>query len=587
MIPQHLQSERKTSRSFSFSFSSLSRSWYGVIGFMVIVFLFFLPILRLVWLSISSEEAISLTIYEEVLSDSATWKTVQNTLIITIMSTIIALILGVIFAWIMAYVNIRGKKWIQLFIFLPFIIPSYITTLAWVQFLGSNGPIQYVFERLSIEAPDNNLYSIEGIIFMLGISHFPLVYLLSVTIFRKIPSELQDAAKIGGATNGTIFRKIILPMSLPGIAGGGLLAFLSNLDNFGIPAFLGIPANIRVLSTYIYEQVIGYGPSAFARASVLSVLLGVIAILGTIVQWVIVRKSKVNETTKLNMEPSFFLSNRHRLIVEFLLWGFIFVTSFIPFLTMGATSFIKAYGLPLKWEHLSLKNYQFLLFEDEKVMNAIGNSILLGIATLLCCLLIGTAIAYMRYKNSSLIIRLTEVIVTIPYALPGTVFALSIILMWLQPIPGWQPGIYGTTWILLIAYITRFTILQVRGSMAAFSQLDPSMEEAAQMSGARMWTKWRKILLPLLLPSVMGGALLVFLTALTELTVSSLLWSSGSETIGVVIFSYEQGGFSTYSTAFSSIIVLAIIVAGILYMIVNNMWEKRVIKKNDTTSRNQ
>ena len=156
--------------------------------------------------------------------------------------------------------------------------------------------------------------------------------------------------------------------------------------------------------------------------------------------------------------------------------------------------------------------------------------------------------------------------------------------MWLQPIPSWQPGIYGAIWILLIAYVTRFTVLQVRGSAAAFSQLDPTMEEAAQVSGAGMWVKWRKILLPLLLPGITGGAILVFLTSLTELTVSSLLWSSGAETIGVVIFSYEQGGFSTYSTAFSSMIVLAIILVGILYMIVNKLWEKRVIRKDDTTS---
>ena len=584
MIPQHLQPKRKTSRSFSFSFSSLFRSWYGLIGFLLIVFLFLLPIIRLVWLSISSEDGISLAMYREVLSDFVTWKTVQNTLIITVGSTIIALVIGVLFAWIMAYVNIRGKKWIGLFIFMPFIIPSYITTLAWVQFLGNNGPIQYIFELLSIKAPELNLYSIEGIIFMLGITHFPLVYMLSVSIFRKIPRELQDAAKVGGASNSTILRKIVIPMALPGIAGGGLLAFLSNLDNFGIPAFLGIPANIRVLSTYIYEQVIGYGPSAFARASVLSVLLGIIAIIGTIVQWVIVRKSKVNETSKIDMEPRYYLSRGKRLVLEIFLWGFILLTSLIPFITMGATSFIKAYGLPLRWENLSLKNYKFLLFEDAKVMNAIGNSLFLAFATLLCCLIVGTVIAYIRYKKPSFFIRITEVMVTIPYALPGTVFALSIILMWLQPIPGWQPGIYGTIWILLIAYVTRFTVLQVRGSAAAFSQLDPTMEEAAQVSGAGMWIKWRKILLPLLLPGITGGAILVFLTSLTELTVSSLLWSSGAETIGVVIFSYEQGGFSTYSTAFSSMIVLAIILAGILYMIVNKLWEKRVIRKDDTTS---
>ena len=227
---------------------------------------------------------------------------------------------------------------------------------------------------------------------------------------------------------------------------------------------------------------------------------------------------------------------------------------------MASTSFIKAYGLPFTWENLSFKNYRFLLFEDAKTLNAVGNSLALALATLICCLLLGTAIAYCRFKRPSLFMRLTEIIVTIPYALPGTVFALCMILMWLQPIPGWQPGVYGTVWILLIAYITRFTILQMRGSLAAFSQMDPSMEEAAQTAGAGLFVKWRKILLPLLLPGVMGGAMLVFLTALTELTVSSLLWSSGSETIGVVIFSYEQAGFSTYSTAFSSMIVLAIII---------------------------
>lgn len=584
MIPQQQPLERKTRIAYSFSFSSLFRSWYGLVGFVLIVFLFLLPVWRLLWLSVSSEGGISFASYQEVLTEKSTWKTVENTLVITVFSTLLALIVGVGFAWIMAYVNVRGKNWIQLFVFLPFIIPSYITTLAWVQFLGINGPVHYLLDRFSLEAPFLNLYSIEGIIFVLGLSNFPLVYLLSVNVFRKIPRELLDAAKVGGASNGTIFLKILVPMALPGIAGGGLLAFLSNLDNFGIPAFLGIPANIRVLSTYIYEQVIGYGPSAFAKAAVLSVLLGVIAIIGTMVQWFIVRKSKVSETTKSDMQPRYFLSKGLRLTVECLLWGFLLMISLVPFLTMACTSFIKAYGLPFIWKNLSLKNYYFLLFEDAKTLNAVGNSITLASATMVGCLLLGTVMAYLRFKRSSLFIRLTEILVTIPYALPGTVFALCMILMWLQPIPGWQPGVYGTVWILFIAYMTRFTVVQMRGSLTAFSQMDPSMEEAAQTAGADWFVKWRNILLPLLLPGVMGGALLVFLTALTELTVSSLLWSSGSETIGVVIFSYEQAGFSTYSTAFSSMIVLAILTVGILFIVVEKIWKKQVMKNDDTIS---
>ncbi|EOR22541.1 ABC-type Fe3+ transport system, permease component [Niallia nealsonii AAU1] len=571
----HLQrSERKTEALLPFSFSHFSRNWWGVPGFLLLIFVFLLPVCRLVWLSLSSSEGVGLQLYQEVLLEKATWKTIQNTIVITISSTLLALVLGVGLAFVMAYLNIRAKKWLQLLIFLPFLIPSYVATLAWVQFFGGNGPIQFLFNK-SI-----NLYSTGGIIFVLGLSHYPLVYLMSVEVLRRIPRELKDAASTSGASGRVVFRKVIFPMALPGIASGGILAFLSNIDNFGIPAFLGIPANIRVLSTYIYEQIIGYGPSAFSRAAVLSVIMGVIALIGTLVQWAIIRKSNVSETAARDMEPRYFLSRGWRNLAELVLWIFLLLTTLVPLIVMASTSFIKAYGLSLSWENLSLKNYMYLLFEDAKTGAAIGNSITLALATMLICMVIGTAIAYLRFKKPSLFVKASEIIVTIPYALPGTVFALAIILMWLQPLPGVQPGIYGTIWILLIAYITRFTVLQMRGSLTAFSQIDPTMEEAARISGARAVAKWRSILFPLLMPGVLSGAALVFLTALTELTVSSLLWSSGSETIGVVIFSFEQAGYTTYSTAFSTLIVGAVLIMGIMFVLLEKIWKQKVIKSD-------
>lgn len=571
----HVQrSERKTEALFPFSFSYFTRNWWGIPGFLLLTFVFLLPVCRLVWLSISNGEEVGLKLYQEVLLEKATWRTIQNTIIITITSTLLALVLGVGLAFTMAYLNIRAKKWLQLLIFLPFLIPSYISTLAWVQFFGGNGPIQFLFNE------SVNLYSMGGIIFVLGLSHYPLVYLMSVEVFRRIPRELKYAASTSGASGGAVFRKVIFPMALPGIASGGILAFLSNIDNFGIPAFLGIPANIRVLSTYIYEQIIGYGPSAFSRAAVLSVILGVIALIGTVVQWAIIRKSNVSETTARDTEPRYYLTRGFRNVAESALWIFLLLTTLVPLIVMASTSFIRAYGLSLSWENLSLKNYRYLLFEDAKTGSAIGNSVTLGLATMLICMVIGTAIAYLRFKKPSFFVKASEIIVTIPYALPGTVFALAIILMWLQPLPGVQPGIYGTLWILLIAYITRFTVLQMRGSLTAFSQIDPSMEEAARTSGAMAFVKWRSILFPLLMPGVLSGAALVFLTALTELTVSSLLWSSGSETIGVVIFSFEQAGYTTYSTAFSTLIVTAVLTMGIMFVLFEKVWKKRVMKSD-------
>ncbi|SLL37081.1 binding-protein-dependent transport system inner membrane protein [Mycobacteroides abscessus subsp. abscessus] len=571
----HVQSsERKTEALSPFSFSYFTRNWWGVPGFLLLIFVFLLPVCRLVWLSVSNGEEVGLMLYQEVLLEKATWRTIQNTIIITISSTVLSLVIGVGLAFTMAYVNIRAKKWLQLLIFLPFLIPSYISTLAWVQFFGGNGPIQFLFNE------SVNLYSMGGIIFVLGLSHYPLVYLMSVEVFRRIPRELKYAANTSGASGGVVFRKVIFPMALPGIASGGILAFLSNIDNFGIPAFLGIPANIRVLSTYIYEQIIGYGPSAFSRAAILSVILGVIALIGTVVQWAIIRKSNVSETTARDTEPRYYLTRGWRNVAESALWIFLLLTTLVPLIVMASTSFIRAYGLSLSWENLSLKNYRYLLFEDAKTGSAIGNSVTLALATMLICMVIGTVIAYLRFKKPSFFVKASEIIVTIPYALPGTVFALAIILMWLQPLPGVQPGVYGTIWILLIAYITRFTVLQMRGSLTAFSQIDPSMEEAARTSGARAYVKWKSILFPLLMPGVLSGAALVFLTALTELTVSSLLWSSGSETIGVVIFSFEQAGYSTYSTAFSTLIVTAVLTMGILFVLFEKIWKKRVMKSD-------
>lgn len=551
--------------------------WWFFIGVVFVVIFFVLPICRLVFLSFSSEGGFSLGNYTSVLKDRTTWKTIENTLYVVGGSSIIAIVLGVITAWVVAYTNIRQKKLIQLFIFLPFIIPSYITTLAWTQFMSKNGFFAHLLSLLPGSVEPLNMYSLQGIILVMGFSHYPLVYLLTVGVLRKIPRDLEYAARVSGSSKWQSFQKITLPLALPGIASGGFLAFIASLDNFGIPAFLGIPGNIRVLSTYIYEQIVGLGPNSFERAATLSVILGVIALTGTSIQWLLLKKTKHMETAVEDKEPRFLFSNRTRFTIELLLWSFLLVTTMVPLLSMLSASLIKAYGLPFALENISLKNYQFVLFENQKAITSLKNSANLAIFTAVVCLVIGTGIAYVRTKKPSMISKGLEMIIGIPYALPGTVLALAMIFAWMEPIPGWNPGIYGTITILFIAYVTRFLILQVRGSITAFMQVDPSIEEAARVSGSNGFYKWQQILIPLIFPGVISGALLVFLTALTELTVSSLLWSSGSETIGLVIFNFEQAGYSTYSTAFSSIIVLFILLAIMMVAVLQKVWDRRML----------
>ena len=157
------------------------------------------------------------------------------------------------------------------------------------------------------------------------------------------------------------------------------------------------------------------------------------------------------------------------------------------------------------------------------------------------------------------------------------------IFTWINPIPrvDWNPGIYGSAMIMYIAYFTRFLLLQVRGSITAFQQVDIEIEEAAQVNGSKAMVKWRKILIPLILPGVLSGTVLVFLTALTELTVSALLYSSTSETIGVSILSFQQSGYSLYANAFSTLIVLTIIVVYLILFTVQ-FFIKRKVKSDDS-----
>ena len=555
-----------------------SPSFLKALLFFLVILVFFVPVVRLIFLSFQSESGLSLDHYYEVLHNPVTWKALSNTFIIVTGATGISVVLGLVTAWVVAYTNIKHKKFLQVFIFLPFVIPSYITTLAWTQFMGINGPIAKILNILPGNLEPINLYSLTGIILVMGLSHYPLVYLLTVGVLRKIPRELAMAANVSGSSRFTAFRKVTMPLALPGIASGGLLAFLASLDNFGIPAFLGIPANIRVLSTYIYEQIIGFGPSAFAKGATLSVILGLFAIIGTLIQWLLLRRSKQFETSREDKEPRVILSKKRRVIIEGVLWVFLLVTSIVPLLSMASTSLIRAYGLDFTLQNLSLKHYKFILFSSSKAQDAIQNSLQLAVVVTFIGLFVGTFIAYIRVRRPTLFNKTIEVIIGIPYALPGTVLALAMIFTWLEPIPGWNPGIYGSILILYIAYFTRFLILQIRGSVTSLLQIDVSMEHAARTSGATAYHKWRKILIPLILPGLLSGAFLVFLTALTELTVSSLLWSSGSETIGLVIYNFEQAGYTTNSTAFSTIIVLLILIGFSVIYLLQKLWERKVLQ---------
>ncbi|MGH3099010.1 MAG: ABC transporter permease [Streptosporangiales bacterium] len=551
-----------------------SSRWLRVLVIVVLLWFFLVPVARLVWLSFSTESGWGLANYGHVLAKDATWVAVKNTLYVSLVSTALAVVLGVAAAWLIAYTDVRGKRAMQPLMVLPFILPPYVVTLAWAESFDTGGVGGRFLALLGTQA-EVNFYSLNGISFVLGLIHYPIVYLLTVGVLQRIPREMEQAARAHGAGRLTALRKVTLVAALPGIAGGALLAFLTALDNFGVPAFLGIPAGITVLSTEIYQQIVGFGPSAFYRAAALSVLLGAIAVLGTVVQMLVVRRSRASELSHVDRTPRVHL-RLARPFVEIATWCVLVGTLAVPVASIVLSSLSTALGVEVTLQTATLDNFRELVLDSDDMRGAMLTSGKLGISAMVICIIVGTLIAYLRVRRPSVFTKVLDSAVALPYALPGIVMALAIIFAWVEPLPGWYPGIYGTWVIILVGYVTRFTFYQVRSSAASLAQLDPAVEEAARASGAGPVTVWRRIIVPLIAAGIAAGAVLVLLKAMSELTVSSILYSAGAKTVGVVIFSFQQAGYANLATAASTLVLVAYAVVGLALLVARALWRRRV-----------
>ena len=221
-----------------------------------------------------------------------------------------------------------------------------------------------------------------------------------------------------------------------------------------------------------------------------------------------------------------------------------------------ATSSSMRVTVPLTWTTATLANYAFVLFDHDAARRALVNSFGLSATAAIVIVLIAVPLAYFLVWRRTRLLRLIHLALEMPYALPGVVLAIAAILLFLKPLPIVGVSLYNTIWIILFCYLARFMVLGLRPVISGYYQIDRTLEEASQIAGARLPRRLRTIVFPLVAPAATAGALLIFLTAFNELTVSALLWSSGSETLGVVFFSFQQGGDSTYAAALGALTVV-------------------------------
>ena len=401
-----------------------------------------------------------------------------------------ATIIGVLVAWLLARTDIPYKRFWQTLLIVPYLIPPFIGAIAWVYLVGPVGYINKLWIAISgTIRPLIKIYSKWGIIFVMAFYSYPIAYMMTLGPLRQMNPSLEEAARISGASIGRTLRDIVIPLMIPSIGGAFLLIFMSMMANFGIPAVIGMPARYYVMTTKIFLTILNYDKANnLALAAGLSMLLVVIATIMMSLQRLLQKGKSFSIISGKSSQPQLVALGKWKPLAVTFLSIMVIGTVIAPLTAIFLTSITRVIGIPLTADNLTLNNYIQVVVGVAKVKRAIRNSLLMAAGSATVIVIISLILSYLlvrvRVKGSQLI----ETITLLPYAIPGTVVALALILAFLKPLPLIGISIYNTIWIIVIGYITRFLTLGIRSISAAFEQVHVSLEEAARMSGANFIT---------------------------------------------------------------------------------------------------
>ena len=546
--------------------------WWVVVAFLALSVIY--PSIRLILNSLKVGDGYGLDNYVTVFSDPGILKSMKNSFIVVIPATIFSTLIGVFLSWVVVRTNVPGVKYWKRLLSIPYFIPPFIGAIAWTFLLGPVGCFnKFLMNTFGFEQAPLNIYSLGGMIFIMSMYRYAVSFIVVLPTMKRISASVEEAARISGASPWRTLRDITLPLITPSIMGAMLLTFMFILADFGVSSVLGAPNQIHLMTTQIYYMI---NNSTIANnlqvASAYSLFLSLFGLVGLWVynkvlatnKFVVVSgKSAAVEPTKLNKAPRWIL---FAILVVFFLF-----TTCAPIIATLITSLTKTYGLPFGPGNMTFQNFTQML-QIQNVARAFKNSLFLSVTSSLVITIVTMIIAYISIRGGVpgvKGVKFMQMTVVLPYAVPGVIIALSMILAFSQPIAGVR--LYNTIWILLIAYIARFMNLGYNNISGAISQVDTSLEEAARISGASQLRAFKDVMLPLLKSSLISSFFLVVAPTISELSLSSLLWSVGNETVGTIVFSAKEEGRILLTAAIAIILIILVVFINLL---VNSQTDK-------------
>lgn len=520
-------------------------------------YLALVPVLYLLWGTFYDGTSVTLRFFVEAYSAFGLAEMAANSLGFAVGATVLSVVLGTALAYLTVRTNVPFKGLIFAASLVPLIIPGILHTIAWI-FLAS--PRVGVFNKIlePVFGPGFlNIFSLWGMMFVEGLHLSPLVFLLMYAAFRSMDPSLEESALMSGARLPTVLRKVTLPLALPAVTASILIMMVRALEAFEVPALLGIPNGIWVFTSRIWRVLSQY-PVDYGQAGAYAVSLLAITTLGIFWQSRLAKRGKSFETvTGKGFRPQPMDLGRKRWLAAGIVLVYFIIAVIMPVLILLYASFQPFYSVPSlsSLQSFTLENYKYTL-TNSQALGAAKNSFILGIGS-------ATAVMFCMAIVSWLVVRtkipgrwMVDNLAFLPLAIPGLVLGVALLFVYLRfPLP-----IYGTLWILFIAYFTRYMPYGMRYASTSMYQISGELEESAHTSGATWWQTFRRVNLPLLTPGLVAGWIYIVMVSVRELSSSILLYSPGNEVLSIMIWEQWENGQFTELAALGVLMVTALVI---------------------------
>lgn len=467
---------------------------------------------------------------------------IRNSMVYACGSTLLAVATGTVLAFVNVRTNVPFKGSLVALSVVPIIMPAVLYAPAWVFLASPDIGVFNVGAQALIGQSPFNIYGMWGMVWIEGLHLSPIVFLFMVAAFHSMDPSLEEAAFVGGAKPMTIFRRITLPLARPALVSGTLLVFVLAIESFEVPALIGLKAHIYVLTSQIY-YLMGLFPIDLGAAGALSIGLVVVVAIGFGLSKVTARGTGDYQTVSGKaFRPRVIELGSARPWVGGGVFLYILVTVMAPVVALIYASLLPYYqGISTEsLRSLSFDNYRFLA-QSSQAWGAFRNSTLLAVASATAVMSLTTISAWFVVRSNSRGRKIVDALTLVPLVIPGLVLGLGLMFLYLRiPLP-----IYGTFWILLIAYSTRFLPFGMRFMAASMQKISNELEESAYVSGATWAQAFRRIVMPLSSPGIVAGWIFVLMVSFRELSSSILIFSPNTQVLSILIFQqYIQGSLT-------------------------------------------